>query len=229
MKRATILAALLAGVSMSSATAADLGARPMAPAYAVPAWSWTGFYLGINGGYGWGTGSTSVGGLSDSFDINGGFVGGQLGYNWQTGNVVFGVEVDSAWADFGRTDTIAVPGGTLTGETNINYFGTARGRLGYAPGNTLFYATGGAAWANNDISFTAVVPPFALGISNSNTHVGWTVGAGIEWAFLPSWSAKVEYLYADFGKETYFSGVGGGFDFHPKVSTIKVGVNYLFR
>jgi outer membrane immunogenic protein len=177
--------------------------------------------------YGWGDGS--INGLTGTVDLNGGFGGGQIGYNFQSGNIVWGVEVDSAWADLGKSNTIFFGASSLTSETKIDYMGSARGRVGYAPGNALWYATGGVAWMHNEISFSAVVPPFAVGIASDNTHVGWTVGAGVEWAFLPSWSAKVEYLYADYGSQTYFSGIAGGFSADAKVSTIKFGVNYLFH
>ena len=223
---AVSIAAVVVGTSFT-ASAADMGGSPRPAAVGAPSFSWTGLYLGIHGGYAWGDGSIT--GATGTTKLNGGFAGGQIGYNFQSGNVVFGVEVDSAWASIGRTDTLIFPGGSITSDTNIDYMGSARGRIGYAPGNVLFYATGGAAWARNEITFTAVVPPFTAGISSANTHLGWTAGAGVEWAVMNNWTAKVEYLYADYGSQTYFSGIAGGFNADAKISTVKFGLNYLFH
>jgi outer membrane immunogenic protein len=205
------------GLAASQAVAADLGrapARPMAPVAVAPLW--TGFYAGIHGGYGWG----DIGGS----DLSGGFAGGQLGYNIQNGNIVWGVEVDSAWSGMGRTDTLSLGGVTATGDTDVNYIGSARGRVGYAAGNGLYYVTGGAAWARGDVQVTVAAPGFVAGTSASNTHFGWTIGAGGEWMIQPNWSVKIEYLYADYGSESYF-----GVPVDLQVNTIKVGLNYLFR
>lgn len=199
------------------------------PAPLPPPWSWTGFYIGIHGGGAWGDLSVDPGG--GSADISGGFVGGQLGFNYQTGNAVWGIEVDSAWASIGRTDTIAFGPTLVTGETDIDYLGSLRGRLGYAaPNQSLWYITGGLGWMHNNFDVTVALPPFAAGVSSSNTHIGWTLGGGYEWAFQPNWTLKVEYLYYNFDDETYFENVvPGGFPIDAEIHTVKVGLNYLFR
>lgn len=227
LTRAALVVGLL-GLS-GAASAADMAvkARPMAPI--VPAWSWTGFYLGIHGGYGWGDGG--IGGAG-SFDIDGGFVGGQLGYNWQmANNWVVGIEVDSAWADIGASGTATAAGVVVTADNTIDYIGSLRGRLGYAGwGNqSLWYVTGGLGWMHNEYSLTVAVPPFVAATSSSNSHLGWTLGGGVEWAFAPTWTLKAEYLYYDFDSETYFSQFGGGFQADAQIHTFKIGLNYLFN
>jgi outer membrane immunogenic protein len=219
---ASVSAVALAGFA-TAASAADMG-RPVykaAPAPMAEVYNWTGLYIGAHGGYGWG----DVGGL----DVDGGFIGGQIGFNWQAPGspFVFGVEFDSAWANL---EGSAVIPGVVGAASEIDYQGSLRGRLGYSFGPAMIYATGGLAWMHNNVAIAAVVAPgFAVGASDDNTHFGWTIGAGLEYAFAPNWSAKVEYLYADYGAETYFAPVaGGGLDLDAQTHTVKVGLNYRF-
>jgi outer membrane immunogenic protein len=221
---------LFAGLGLlaliSTASAADLPPQSMpykSPAY-VTGFNWTGIYLGAHAGYGWGSSSSG-------FDLRGGFVGGQVGYNWQgMGSPwVLGVEVDSAWADMGRTDNFATTAGTLSVSSRANYVGSARARVGYAFDRTMVYLTGGLGWINNEVSVNATVGGFTTGISDSQFHVGGVIGAGIEHAFAPNWSGKAEYLYSAYGSETYFSTIGGGFSAKADSHTIKAGLNYHIR
>ena len=221
MKRLFVVG-LLALIA-APAVAADLP-RQMpyrAPAY-VTSYNWTGFYLGAHGGYGWGS--------SDGVDLRGGFAGGQIGYNWQRMGTpwVLGIEVDSAWADFGRSDTILTPFGVLSFASNANYVGSARGRVGYAFDRTMLYITGGLGWIHNELSANATLGPFTIGVSDSKFHVGGVVGAGIEHAFNPNWSGKVEYLYAAYNSQNYFGSLGG-ISADADTHTIKVGLNYHVR
>ncbi len=207
------------------ASAADLPRQQMpykAPAY-VTAYNWTGFYLGAHGGYSWGS--------SDSVDLRGGFIGGQIGYNWQgVGSPwVFGIEVDSAWADFGRTTSFFTPFGALSLSSEANYVGSARGRVGYAFDRTLLYVTGGLGWINNELAVNATVGPFTAGISDSKMHIGGVVGAGVEHAFAPNWSGKVEYIYAMYNSQNYFGGLGGALAADADTHSLRVGVNYHIR
>jgi len=212
-----LLACVAAIGFAGSASAADLMPLKASPA---PYWNWGGFYAGIHGGYGWGDVSNTGG----SADIDGGFAGAQVGFNIQRGNIVWGVELDSAWANIGRSDNAAIGGVALSANTNIDYMGSLRGRVGYAPGNALYYVTGGAAWAHGSLDLTAASGGFAIGASADNTHLGWTLGAGAEWMVQPNWSVKLEYLYTDYGSETYF-----GVPVDAQVSTVKLGLNYFFR
>jgi outer membrane immunogenic protein len=215
------LVALLA----APATAADLprqAAPYRSPAY-VTSYNWTGFYLGANAGYGWGN--------SDGLDLRGGFIGGQVGYNWQGAGSpwVLGVEVDSAWADFGRSDTFATTAGLVSVSSNANYIGTARARVGYAFDRTLVYVTGGVGWINNEESINATAGPFTIGVSDSRMHIGGVVGAGVEHAIAPNWSVKAEYLYSSYNSQTYFGNIAGGFSADADTHTAKIGLNYHVR
>ena len=141
-----------------------------APAYVVPPlYNWTGFYVGINGGYGWGTSSFSAPFTTGSFDTSGGLVGGTLGYNWQSGQVVFGLEGDLDWTSIRGSS----PCGASSCETRNDWLGTVRGRLGYAFDRFMPYVTGGAAFGNIKTSIAGFG-------SSSDTNIGWTLGAGIE-------------------------------------------------
>lgn len=224
----TACAGLVAAATMAAPSfAADLRAPVYkAPAYVAPVFSWTGFYLGINGGYAWGHSdwnNTPMGNVS--MNVKGGMVGGTFGYNLQTGTWVWGLEgdIDASWAD---GSSVAGGAGTVCSgagcETKNTWFGTARGRIGYAWDRFLPYLTGGAAFGN--IKATP-----NTGGSVNKTKLGWTVGAGVEWAFSGAWSAKVEYLYADLGKITCEASVCGvDTDVSYKTNIARIGVNYRF-
>ncbi len=153
-----------------------------------------------------------------------GFIGGgQIGYNWQINSFVLGVEGDIQYSAQKRTETATVLGVTVTGEEKIPWFGTARGRVGYAFDNFLLYATGGAAWTN----FKASVSALGLTVSSETTKTGWTAGAGVEWMFMPRWSVKAEYLYIDAGTTTLtVAGVSASGKLKDNVA--RLGVNYHF-
>jgi outer membrane immunogenic protein len=181
--------------------------------------SWTGFYVGVHAGYGWGRGTASTGVFSSSGDMDGGFGGAQIGANWQTGALVLGIEADAAFADIGNSQPVL----GLTGRGEIDALGTVRGRVGMAWDRALLYGTGGLAWANTDLSLNPG------GFSETQTHIGWTAGVGLEYALSQNWSAKVEYLYMDFGSENYLPAVvAGGVAFDSHVHTVKFGINYRF-
>jgi outer membrane immunogenic protein len=209
------LAALLGG----SAMAADLSTAPMYKAPPpVAVWSWTGFYIGINGGYGFGSNDftqslTQPGIVASSFDKHtvapkGGLFGGQAGYNWQVGNVVLGVEGDAQWADqhgtscgFICTNQQGATAG-ITVSQKLEWFATARGRLGWANDGYLLYVTGGGAWGGIDENQTLFLPAGTLAGSSSTTKSGWTVGGGIEARLWGNWTGKLEYLHMDLGNMT---------------------------
>jgi outer membrane immunogenic protein len=187
-----------------------------APAYA-PAFTWSGFYIGVNGGGGFGRSAwDSTGG----FDISGGLVGGTVGYNYQIGQAVIGVEGDIDWADINGTTNNACFFGCKTSD---DWLSTVRGRVGYAAGRFMPYVTGGAAFGD----IKASTPGFAGG---SATNAGWTVGAGLEFAVAGNFSVKAEYLYVDLGK--FNCGIGCGAAVSDNVSfttnLVRGGVNYRF-
>lgn len=226
MKRFTQLAAA-AGLALAMASpslAADLP-RPAykAPVYVAPLFSWTGFYVGISGGYGFGKSDWSSTATTGDTKPKGALAGATLGYNLQTGAWVWGVEADisASWMkDSAETGTGVCSGGGC--ETKNSWFGTARGRIGYAWDRWLPYITGGAAFG--DIKMTR-----NTGLSESETRVGWTAGLGVEYAFLGAWSAKLEYLYADLGKaECSATTCGIATDVDFKANIIRAGLNYRF-
>jgi outer membrane immunogenic protein len=225
------------------AAAADLAARPYTkalPPAAATVMSWTGFYIGVQGGGGWGTSdetyfnapntATFVG--TQSYDTSGGFAGGVVGYNWQSGAFVFGIEGDYHWADInGRSAVINVGPPNLldTYYTQLRSFGDIKGRVGYAAGSALFFVSGGAAVGDIQHRYDAALnggPAFT--VVQNNTRWGWTVGAGAEYMFAPNWSAKVEYNYIDLGKSTIQYGPAPTLrsEWDDKFHTVKAGVNY---
>lgn len=212
---------------VGTASAADLARRapppvvtkaPPPPAY-VP-YNWTGFYAGVNGGYGFGRSKWS--GPPATFDVKGGLFGGQLGYNWQFGQFVYGLEGDANWTDLRGTVSIADCNGTFC-RTRNDFLSTVRGRIGIAMDRWLPYATGGLAVGN----LRATVPGFD-GIDHTNT--GWTVGGGLEFALAGNWTAKVEYLYVNLGKEGCgtLCGLPLGNDVSLTTNVVRAGINYRF-
>jgi len=200
-----ILAMTVAAITAASgaATAADLprGPAPYNPPASV--YNWAGFYAGVNVGYDWGTttnNNTKPSGLEG---------GVQAGYNWQSGQLVFGGETDLQVT--GADDTFA------PFKFSNPWFGTLRGRLGYAMNNILFYGTAGLAYGG--------VKGEISGLSEEKTHVGWAAGLGMEVGLAPNWSGKVEYLYMDLGNRAYsITGTSNGLE----SNMLRFGVNYHF-
>jgi outer membrane immunogenic protein len=207
MKRFVVgAAALVAAGWTASAEAADLGYGQRAP-YTVNqplnAYSWAGPYLGGNIGYEWGS-------VSNNPTKPSGFVGGiQAGYNFQNGPWVFGVEGDIQAT--GADDTFA------PWKFSNPWFGTLRGRAGYAFSNVLFYGTAGLAFGE--------LRGQTFGLTESQTTAGWTIGAGAEVGLAPNWSAKLEYLYINLSTSQFaITGVSNGYS----ASVVRAGVNYHF-
>ena len=205
-----LLAALMAGVA-SSAMAADLPTRkaPPAPAqyYAPPAFSWTGFYVGVNGGWGGGTSGGDFG------SPTGGLVGGTVGYNYQIGQFVAGLEGDWDWADINKSGTIL---GVGPYSNKVDSVLTARARVGVAMDRALLYVTGGYAGAEDKVS--------TVGLSSTDWRSGGAIGAGIEYAFTNNISAKAEYIYAPLQSKSYGVGEKSNLD----LSLVRAGLNYKF-
>jgi outer membrane immunogenic protein len=220
MKLKLIALALLGTTSIASA--ADLHTYTKAPALA-PVTNWSGFYIGVMGGYSWSGELNTAGFTVPNGDFKGGFGGGTFGYNWQPGpNWMFGLEVDAAGADLKYSSE---PGAAvITGQETINALGSVTGRVGYTVDAALLYVKGGFAWANNKFSITDGVTTF----SETKLHTGGTIGAGLEYMFAPSWSAKVEYMYADFPRQEYFSGLVPNAELGAAIHTVKGGINYHF-
>jgi outer membrane immunogenic protein len=223
MKRFTLMACagLMAAAMATPSLAADLPRK--APVSYVAPFSWSGFYVGINGGYGWGTSNWSSAVTADSVKPKGGVVGGTFGYNLQTGNWVWGLEGD---IDYSTMDGTNIGTGACAGaagcETLNRWLGTARGRIGYSFDRWLPYFTGGAAFG--DMRMTP-----NNGQHATKSQLGWTLGGGVEWAFMGAWSAKLEYLYVDLGSATCGASICG---IDTKVTDttnlVRAGINYRF-
>lgn len=308
MKKILLSTVALAGLT-AGATAADLPSRRLAPApyVAVPVFTWTGFYVGVNAGYGFSDnnsarsltaynvaganaplGSQISGGAFGSNNNRDGFVGGgQVGYNYQMGNFVIGLEGDIQYTDFGnnrRGSAFATYGsnGNLVGPANVgsagnvaffnnntlganrsDFFGTVRGRIGYAMDRVLVYGTGGAAFRDlNNNTNNGVVNGSSLAgtgfyyagnvpvatvlgsvvnptLTRKADDVGYVVGAGVEYAFTPQITGKIEGMYVNFGRAGGTGVVGVTNTGSAVVSTtrsrdddfaiVRAGVNYKFN
>jgi outer membrane immunogenic protein len=178
------------------AVAADLPARTYtkAPAYVASVYDWTGFYIGINGGWGQSRDRRldPFGTLLSSYNANGGTVGGQVGYRWQTGAWVFGLEAQGNWADIsGSTAVVGVPAITLRSKTDA--LGLFTGQVGYAMNNALLYVKGGASITDRRYQFVTTGGGLVLADTGYQTRLGGVVGGGVEYGFTPNWSAALEY------------------------------------
>ncbi len=221
-------AAALTVAAAVSAQAADLPTKKEAPApvYVPPPFSWTGFYLGVNAGGVWGTGNTTTTFYNAGFPVlnnvntgslgtgASGFIGGgQAGYNFQSGAAVFGIETDFDGTSMSKSKsgvgtTFAYLAGSDYFTTNVsarmNWLGTTRARVGFVatPDNRLmFYGTGGLAYGggNAHASVFDAYNGWGWAAAKSQTRVGWTLGAGVEYAITNNVTLKGEYLYYNLG------------------------------
>lgn len=226
MKKILLGTAAIIALSAVSAQAADLPRRNQAPApyYAapVPLFTWTGFYLGVNAGYGFGHFNGAGKNYFNSAD--GGEIGVTAGYNYQVNNIVLGIEGDF---DLASQSGKASPAAGIGGSGRISSFGTLRGRLGYGIDRALLYVTGGYAGANISGSVSDT-NPVALFARESKYHNGYALGLGLEYAFTNNISAKAEYLYTNFSSATYFSGTKDAIGAGASVNHLRAGVNYRF-
>jgi outer membrane immunogenic protein len=235
------LAASALIISAASASAADMAPRTYTKAPAVPApeiMSWNGFYVGINGGYGWSPFNNQLAdppfALSGS-SPSGGFGGGQIGYSWQMSNLVLGVETDLQGGNIGSKKFDTAGNGYFT-QSTLNWFGTVRGRVGYAVSNVLFYGTGGFAYGgiHNRVDYSSLFPGDVYDISRTTS--GYVVGAGMEYKLTRAWSVKAEYQYINLGfndpSRPGFGTYGGTQAPFGTVirrdafNTVRVGINY---
>ena len=218
MKKLLLATVGVLALGVTAASAADIARRPImpakAPVYVEPPFTWTGFYVGVNGGWGFGRSDFSAPFDSGSFNTDGGLIGGTLGYNWQLGSLVLGVEGDADWSNIRGSSGCTGP--TICSTRN-NWLGTVRGRVGYAMNRFMPYVTGGLAVGDihNDIAGVGTA---------SETKAGWTVGGGLEYAFAGPWSAKIEYDYVDLGRGASILGSDAKF----QTSIVRAGLNYHF-
>jgi outer membrane immunogenic protein len=226
MKKLLLASAAVAALA-TGAQAADLAAprAPVAAAVVAPAFSWTGFYVGGHLGYGWAQARyNDFVNPANNFSINanGIFGGVQAGYNWQINNFVLGLEADIAAGGLRRTFDL---GGGDTYRASVPLLSTVRARAGLAADRALFYVTGGLGIATfqDRWDIGGVITSF------SSTRAGYALGAGVEYAFTPNWTAKVEYMYYGFGDRRNLLVAGAPGDrLRTDIHTVKLGINYLF-
>lgn len=246
-------AVLVAGVALialaGGAQAEDLSAALPAkapPPTAQTAYDWTGFYLGAHAGYAWGSSNWTTPGTAGSLDLYQGFnafkytgsmlEGLQGGYNDTLPNrLVFSVEIDASFPSLqnaagisiGGSSVFASPFGLETYSETVLSMGSVRGRIGYAPGQWLFYATGGFAWTYDRLTLTNA----ATGTTDMPFlwRLGWTAGAGVEAPVAPHWTARIEYLFTDYGNESVlFGSAGQTFSSNWSMQQLRAGLNYQF-
>jgi outer membrane immunogenic protein len=187
-----------------------------------PPFTWSGFYIGANGGYAFGTTDWTIGpATTGSFDMNGFLAGGTIGYNYQLGSFVLGVEGDGDWTDIKGSTSAGACAAPLSCQTSQDWLVTLRARGGYAFNRFLIYVTGGGAYADESASVAAA--------SGSSWKLGWTAGGGLEYAFLPNWSGKVEYLYVDLPNGSFTLAPLGAVSVKFQENVIRAGINYKFN
>jgi outer membrane immunogenic protein len=249
-------ATILLGGACGGSEAADLSSRPplKAPAVIDPATNWSGFYVGLNGGYGWGNSSLNTvvtGGFGApnqalvsqlntlSLSPKGATGGVQAGYNWQAGQWLLGVEGDVGYFGLRNSRSTAgtfFGGGDFTVSNSIttDWLLTVRPRAGVVLDRALLYVTGGVAVTQINYASSLSNPFFVVdnNARSSTAKAGWTVGAGLELALSNNWSAKAEYLYIDFGSVTMTSVGNNGAVYTQNASLTtslaRGGLNYRF-
>jgi outer membrane immunogenic protein len=243
MKKTLLGAVTLLAIGFSAqASAADLPARTYtkAPAMVVdPAYSWSGFYIGLNGGGAWSRDcwfsiNDNVGEGCGS--PTGGILGGQAGFNWQWQSLVLGVEATGDWSNFSSShrtlDPFTNPAANVILNSQVNNIETLAGRLGVAFNNVLLYGKGGAAWAGAKYNENAFG---VLATVASKTLSGYVAGVGVEYGFTPNWSVGLEYDYLGFGTSTLpFAPVAGfAAAFNERISqnvqTLTARLDYRFN
>ena len=247
MKKATLgLAAVAALIGVTGtahvAAAADLTPRNLGVAAPQP-FSWSGFYLGVHGGYGWGSSDWSVISISPPPTLSStanprsaGLLGGiHAGADRQFGNWVLGIGADFSLIDAAASGTNSLGALAATAHTEIDWLTTFTARFGYAVDRSLLYVKGGMGGAEfKDDFLLSGAAAVADSGTQGNIRVGWTIGAGYEYAIFDNWTARIEYDYLDFGSTAenfVFSGaVSAAIDqsIDRKLQLVSVGMGYKF-
>ena len=245
-----LASAMLMG-NIGTASAADMAVKAP-PIPVVAPYSWTGCYVGVEGGGSWGNNRSTSNGTNNSVvngtqgslkaesDISGGIVGGTLGCNYQVNQWVFGIEGDYSWSgEKGGSNLVNPPFvPSFREDVSQNYIATIRGRLGWAFRPAfMVYGTAGAAFADlriHEFDPTAALgTPASIGATETHQYAGWTVGVGFEWGFAPNWSAKAEYLYMDLGRQGFFQTTATGCCTFQNTrltdNVVRAGINYNFN
>jgi outer membrane immunogenic protein len=258
MKHLALTAIAVGLLAVGPAIAADMPLK--APIMAPVPWSWTGFYIGGNVGAGWGNkwwdnndpldnafffGFPGTGLGTTSMD---GFLGGgQVGFNWQNGLAVFGIETTWSWTDMKGHFAAGLPGTlTITPTSKLDWIGTVVGRVGVSVDHAFLYVGAGAAWTKEEDGAASFGPGFGgvfgsqnISYSASQTESGWTFLTGLEYAFSPNWSARLQYNFYDFENNsikllsgnpatTAITGATLGVSTPLRIHAIAAGLNFRF-
>ena len=236
MKKLIYVLTTATALISAPALAADLGRAPVrAPVEApAPFYNWSGFYIGVQGGFGWADLERTLvtTGVTFTDERSGGLIGGTVGFNWQAGAWVFGFEADYGWADISRRINDCFGIIDVVCRSGLDSFGTARLRVGGAWGPVLIYGTGGLAFGEHFVGVFDNVT--GLSADRSDFSVGWTAGGGIEWAFAPGWSLKAEALYFDLDVDRVSTANLAfvdpvGIDHRLNGVIVRGGINYRFN
>lgn len=218
MRMKTLLAvSALTLLATGAARAADVIEQPPPE---IPVFTWTGFYVGIQGGYVWT--DVDIDGTAGIDNLNGGLFGGYAGYNYQYDAWVFGIEGDfnGTWND--KTFDL---GGPVSVDVGTDWLASIRGRVGYAWDRALIFGTAGVGFTQGSVDLNVG----GLSTSGDDTFTGWTVGGGVEYAFTDNWLGRVEYRYYGFGdKDVIDDGPGGLGEVSLNSQTVTVGLAYKF-
>jgi outer membrane immunogenic protein len=216
---------LVAGVIIISASTATMAADLAPPVPA--AYDWTGFYIGLNAGAAWNNSSFDIDDGVNFFNLDddgAAFTGGvEAGYNWQMDSLVMGLEADFNYLGFHEDEDFAGPPAASI-DFKENWFGTVRGRLGWAADNLLLYGTGGLAYGNTKVE--ACIGGVCG--SESNVNWGWTAGGGLQYAFAQNWILGAEYLYVDLGSPEVSCGAGCSGDGEAAFSVVRAKLDFKF-
>jgi len=246
MLRTFSLATAALAVAAGSALAADLPRRSPPPAFIAPPplFTWTGVYIGGQIGYAFGNSYSNIPGtgFAQSSSPEGVIGGAHVGYNYQINQFVVGLEGDVDGLNFSNSNTLGnfYTTGGFYESTRIPVEGSIRGRVGYAWDRVLFFATGGAAFADIQHQYAVsnlqgvlqavtLVTTYDPNNPYSSTRVGWTVGGGVEYALSNNWSVRGEYRYTDFGHSSdYLASIGQTITNHIIEHRVTVGFSYKF-
>jgi outer membrane immunogenic protein len=242
--RATLLGGAAASLLTVSALAADLRIPPAQPQVVIPPFTWTSCYAGVQAGGGWGKKdltdtvgilSSLPGGFSAAnLDVSGYMVGGQIGCDHQFAPTwVVGIEGAATGGNISKTTNFAVPGDTASFRSTTDFLASITGRIGYAFDRWMVYGKGGVALVGDRYHVDDVAGNYFFDATEN--RIGWTAGAGVEWAFTPEWSVKLEYNYYGFGTksvllvDTTTPNPNAPVNISQSIQLVTLGVNFHAR
>jgi outer membrane immunogenic protein len=243
--KATLLGGAAASLLTISAFAADLGIPSAQPQVVIPPFTWTSCYAGVQAGGGWGKknltdtvgilSSIAPGGFSAAnLDVSGYMLGGQFGCDYQFAPTwVVGIEGAATGGNISKTTNLALPGDTASFRATTDFLASITGRIGYAWDRWMFYGKGGVAFVGDRYHVDDLAGSYFFDATEN--RIGWTAGAGIEWAFTPEWSVKLEYNYYGFGtksvllEDTTIFMNNAPVNINQNIQVVLLGVNFHAR